>query len=1469
MARCIVPRRTVHLSVFALERPDPPISYSMTPEELASGLGIDTAAGSDLKHDNPSKSPAEQFKEKAIEEERKEVADGSNGDTHNSGTATNGISTNPQEAHSTDSKDKMPAENTSANDTANGADDNASMLPLGKGDYSAPAMGNTPGNATPAAGVETSSLNKDPDNRTEDQATSTSHGFSSSTAPVTRAEIDSAKQAIILAVTNCKLTREVVFSDTEVGTEDGSDEVKRVLSGYRGIDEALAEMNRYIPVHVRNSQDLGVHEGERIQKEQFEAAKALQPTGFESRSASNVGIDDANGANANNTTDSAGITTTRTTADNDSAGIIPGLPASLSEEKATETLGSAPGDAGAASVALPTSSAEDEHKFKPDTTSNANRSMDMQGRDEGSDGAAILASASIASLHQGKEASNADNVAEVKEDSGAALITSANSKDSNDNESAIQASTSTSAIDKGKGRAELEGNDAGETAISTPPKSPVQGEKLSERLKREVEERARRGQLGVFNKPLGSNASQANLASLAASKEADTTATSSKDAAPASSAFTEEFGPGETGLSAPSSPAAAGVGAASASTKPPSTRARAASVSSQTSTGEKRGLLGLFRRRSKRQSTSDGSTGAGARRASQDLGRTASKDTVSSPITASAVPPAPEKPVETVDTTAPSNTEDKHSSKTSGLAALGAGAATGSLAGASASEHESRNNETAAVDETATTAEPSTSDHKIEDVAGVTEKSTQTLHEPAPALGTGAEPVVYVEETAPVDGDIKDDTPAQTSANKEFTGEDTTTLPKTEASGDMLESPAVAPFAARTEDKEEPLHIGQETSGDVVGSGAHGGAIGDDKVTTGVAETDASHSLQNDTTEETVPATTGLAAGVSSADVKGASTTAEKATSTEDDVPVIAPAVIAAPAVAAAPAHPTTVDEDTPLYSKDRTTSPGLERKSSKGGFFGLFRRRSSRRSSSGPPQRSVSDTTKAAPVAGTALPATSNRAESPVKDERAVTEEGKEVETSLANESAVVDEPLEQEETARMEAVDPEVPSSDAAKSEPVESQSDKENAGEAEAYSEATIHAYGSLNVDELETVEEELERGPEETVAEPGSFVDHEEDEERETIQSDDDHHNGVVATTGEAVPHEEEQTHETTDQVIPTSPTGHGETSDGVVSPVVAATPAERLMQSSTERRKSRGSGFFGLFRSRTGKEQHSPAQQKDYSTIVQNMGVAPKSKSEPQDTSTAVGTGDLERSKSNATARDSFLAHDTTRHHGHGNENEAAHTVETEEQREEYIEPEEEIPDNRSVTQIAASTPLPAPVYTDKTRAKHERIRKKREHEEAVERERIRRETELLNKRERILNAYTGKQDFTKVPKPARTKNFGRAHERKDLDGVQFINKSDKKAAKKEDGLVKTHSRGSSIDEPSSPSQHPASGGFAGSFPAEQSTSRVSHNTHGTTGHDVQPSSPSSPVMVSPVVKLARRVSAVAHKREKSGESAPA
>lgn len=141
-----------------------------------------------------------------------------------------------------------------------------------------------------------------------------------------------------------------------------------------------------------------------------------------------------------------------------------------------------------------------------------------------------------------------------------------------------------------------------------------------------------------------------------------------------------------------------------------------------------------------------------------------------------------------------------------------------------------------------------------------------------------------------------------------------------------------------------------------------------------------------------------------------------------------------------------------------------------------------------------------------------------------------------------------------------------------------------------------------------------------------------------------------------------------------------------------------------------------------------------------------------------------------------------------------------------LESEHEIPDDRSVTAIAASTPLPAPAYSEKTKAKHEKLRKKQEHEAMVKREKERREAELLSKRDKIMNAYTYKQDFSKVPKPSRTKDFGKniysssnAARKEGADPIQHINPADKKEFKAEEKARKrSNSRGSSLLEEQDP-----------------------------------------------------------------------
>lgn len=1305
--------------------------------------------------------PAEQIKEKAIQEERREVADGStNGhstsEQAHSNTQANGISTNTEEAHASDIKDKMSSKTDSTTaTTANGADDDASMIPLGKGGYSTGPMtgGNTTGNATPDASFSTGSTT---------EAASTS---------VTRAEINDAKQAIIHAVANCKLTREVVFSETDTGTDDGLAEVKRVLSGYKGIEEALAEMNRYIPVHVRDSHDLGVEEGNRIQKEQQNAADALtrdiQPT--ESTDTGAGITSSASGAPDEKITEKEALAeapastaagngsfnpTTGTTegglndiqkeelnristpgVDTDKAKTTDSpVPEGIEPEPEhgiTLGAGALPGAGAAAIATIPITEVEDGKAAEPvqegkEVPEAATETIDT-----------TLASSTPA-VGTGSLASD-DKIAAV--DNGATPAEDTTNTGTKAPEADTSGIAAVGTADKGKGRATGDEDTTTETPVtSTPasPRSPNQGEKLSERLKREVEERARKGQLGVFNKPLGSNASNANLAS--ATKEPTTAAgtsstTQNKDGS-ASSAFTEEFGPGETGLSSPSSPTnVAGPGATTTSSiKPPSTRARAGSISSQTSTGEKRGLLGLFRRRSKRQSIGDNAAG---RRSSTDLGRTVSRDTAAtSPVTASAVPPAPEKPVETTDTTAPTATAADESEKKGDLAALGVGAGAASTAVAAASSSDEAGEpteETPVVDKSTSTAEPSTSEHKVEEEGPVTEKSTQTSHEPAPALGTAAEPVTYAEEPAPSTG------VAATTADAANEDDEASGIPRKESPDDMLGPGAVAAIAADEKEKEVPIHVEKENENDMIGPGALANALGE--TPTSSAAPAAVETTPHTTKEETTPASPTKAATAE----KSTWTTAEKSTSTEEDLPATA----AAPASDAAAPAPTAAtpavhaDDDKPLYTKpslDKSASPNLERRSSKsGGFFGLFRRRSSRRSSSGPPQRSASDVGKPMPVEKekdtATTPSTENHVAPAIVAEKSEAEEA---------EKEVKDEPKteeEEEETAFVHATDPNDPSSDAAKAELAREETEKEIAAEAEAVSEATIHAYGSLNVDELETVEEELERGPEETVGEPdGSVIDHDADHLHDDHEEDEEVPGEVDETADNARETPEPGT--ATGQEPAQEAVHEGER---VSSPVVAATPAERLL--SGERRKSRSGGFFGLFRSRSRKENkdkeqpssHQQYYQKrqqeqpvrgQYDDIVRNMGVVAKPASKKD---VAVSTDDVRSARSKSVQSPVSAANESIVDHGTQGEN-------YEDAEEEVVEEkEEEIPDNRSITEIAASIPLPAPVYTEKTRAKHERIRKKREHEEALERERIRKENEVLYKRERIMNAYTGKQ----------------------------------------------------------------------------------------------------------------------------------
>lgn len=208
--------------------------------------------------------------------------------------------------------------------------------------------------------------------------------------------------------------------------------------------------------------------------------------------------------------------------------------------------------------------------------------------------------------------------------------------------------------------------------------------------------------------------------------------------------------------------------------------------------------------------------------------------------------------------------------------------------------------------------------------------------------------------------------------------------------------------------------------------------------------------------------------------------------------------------------------------------------------------------------------------------------------------------------------------------------------------------------------------------------------------------------------------------------------------------------GAVATSPARQTASTTFQDAPKSPKS-GGGFFGLFRSKS--KRNSTQTAPPISAARQTPGL----------NGTAVAASPVspttkEASTSTEPVSETVVGDEATGAHGESHHDGAAaiahdHEGEHEAKDEEHKESEEHVPepepepvvDTRTDFEIAADTPLPPPTYTAKTLARHERERKKREHEEMVERERIRRENELLAKRERILNAYTGKQGTLHPP----------------------------------------------------------------------------------------------------------------------------
>lgn len=146
------------------------------------------------------------------------------------------ITTNPEEAHE---KPALLSRNTAAtSSTVDGADDNASMIPLGKAKADDAIDPVTP--TTPSVNTDSGAM----DRRRSIRMTPT------------RADIDSAKSAVIMAVAGCPVEREVSFSDVDNGTDTGRLEVRQILKGYKGIDEAIKEMNRDVKYKIVNDKPM-------------------------------------------------------------------------------------------------------------------------------------------------------------------------------------------------------------------------------------------------------------------------------------------------------------------------------------------------------------------------------------------------------------------------------------------------------------------------------------------------------------------------------------------------------------------------------------------------------------------------------------------------------------------------------------------------------------------------------------------------------------------------------------------------------------------------------------------------------------------------------------------------------------------------------------------------------------------------------------------------------------------------------------------------------------------------------------------------------------------------------------------------------------------------------------------------------------------------------------------------------------
>lgn len=168
-------------------------------------------------------------KPSAAEEVKQEAVKSSSTEPDNAAQATSQeITTNSEEAHAKPTPPALGSRSTTDTNvtaTTNGADDNASMIPLGKGQ-------NTVGTSTPQAPV------------TETLGTSVlNEGQVSSEQDFAVREIERA--ALIREMENCDKGREGIhFSEKDDGAPDGRAEVETIIGRFPNIKSLTGSMRR-------------------------------------------------------------------------------------------------------------------------------------------------------------------------------------------------------------------------------------------------------------------------------------------------------------------------------------------------------------------------------------------------------------------------------------------------------------------------------------------------------------------------------------------------------------------------------------------------------------------------------------------------------------------------------------------------------------------------------------------------------------------------------------------------------------------------------------------------------------------------------------------------------------------------------------------------------------------------------------------------------------------------------------------------------------------------------------------------------------------------------------------------------------------------------------------------------------------------------------------------------------------------